>query len=152
MLEILRRYPNARFVHIYRNPFEVFLSTRHLYRSAVTPFIVQKYPELKMDRDFVQIYARMMKKFFAEEPKMPKDRLFSISFEGFHENPMGALEDLYKQLNIAGFERARPHFQRYLESQGEYRQNRYTMSDEDKSTVMRHWGFAVEHWGYSLPE
>ncbi len=152
MLEILRRYPNARFVHIYRNPFEVFLSTRHLYRSAVTPFIVQKYPEAKMDRDFVQIYARMMKKFFADEKKMPTDRLYTIRFENFHENPMGTLEELYRTLGINGFERARPHFQRYLESQGDYRQNSYSMTEEDKSTVQRHWGFAVEHWGYTVPE
>ena len=151
VLEILRRYPNARFIHVYRNPFEVFLSTRHLYRTAIPPFIVQKYPESKMDRDFVQIYARMMTRFFADEAQIPKDRLFTIRFEDFHKHPMQTLESLYQHLDLGGFERAKPHFQRYLESQGDYVQNEYTMDPADVETVMRHWGFAVRHWNYPVP-
>lgn len=150
--ELLRRYPNARFVHIYRNPFEVFVSTRHLYRTAVPPFAVQKYPEAKMDRDLLQIYARMMQRFFAEEAALPPERLFSIRFEEFHQDPMGILSRLYLQLNIPHFQRAAPHFQRYLESQGDYRRNEYPMAQEDIDTVMRHWGFAVRKWGYPLPK
>ncbi len=152
VLEILRRYPNARFIHIYRNPFDVFVSTRHLYRTAVPPFILQKYPASKMDRDLLQIYERMMKKFFAEEPQIPSNKLYTIRFEKFQEDPMAILKELYEKLELGGFERVRPQFQRYLESQGDYRQNRYSISLEDRATVLRHWGFAIDHWGYSVSD
>jgi hypothetical protein len=150
--ELMRRYPRARFIHIYRDPFAVFLSTRHLYRTAVPPFALQKYPEAKMDRDFVQIYARMMTKFFEDEPSVPPERLFTIRYEEFVADPIPQLQAVYRQFGLDGFERARPIFQRYLESQGKYQKNRFYMSAEDRDTVMRHWGFAVRHWGYAEPD
>ncbi len=152
VMEILRRYPKACFIHIYRNPLEVFVSTRHLYRTAVPPFVLQKYPEIKMERDLLQIYSRMMKKYFAEEKYIPEGHLYTIRFEDFQERPMEILEDLYKKCQLGGFERSRPRFQRTLESQGDYRKNRYKISDEDRETVMRHWAFAFEHWDYPVAE
>jgi hypothetical protein len=152
IIEILKRYPNARFIHIYRNPYVVYLSTRHLYKTAIPPFNVQNYPALKMERDFLQIYRRMMLRFFELEKIVPEDRLFSIRYEDFAEDPLPTLQRAYTHLGIEGWEEAEPTLNTYLKTLGGYRKNRYNMSEEDIATVQRHWGFAIDRWGYSVPD
>ncbi len=150
--DILQRYPNARFIHIHRNPYVVFLSTRHLYRTAIPPFNVQRYPETKMERDFLQIYRRMMQRYFALEKAIPEDRLVTLRYEDFVQDPLPALERTYRQLGLGGWEAAEGPIRRHLEGLGGYRKNRYTLDASDVELVRRHWGFALDRWGYGLPD
>ena len=149
---LLKRYPNARFIHLYRNPYKIFLSTRNLYRKAVPPFTTQKYSVEKQDRDFMDIYVRMMKKFYATEHLIPKGQLVHVRFEDMEKDIVGTLERIYSELDLDGFEKARPIFQDYVDSLSSYQKNKFTMSEEDIKLVQEKWGFTLDHWGYDIPD
>ena len=149
--ELIKRFPNAKFIHIYRNPYLVYLSTRHLYKHAIPPFIVQQYSPQKMERDLLDIYERMMRNYFDHEHLIPKEQLLSMRYEEFAADPMPFLERLYDHLDLGDFERVREHFEGYLSSLGGYKKNVYDMDPKDVETVETHWGFALDQFGYELP-
>lgn len=150
--EILKRYPRARFIHVYRNPYVVFLSTRHLYRTAIPPFNVQSYSEKKMDRDITEIYVRMMKRFFETEDLIPAGQLVHVRFEELEKNVLDEMERIYRELDIPGFDEARPLFNEHLTGLKGYRKNRFEIEPGWIEHVDRHWGFAVKRWGYTVPD
>lgn len=150
--EILERYPNAKFIHIYRNPYAVYKSTRHLYRTAIMQFTVQKYADKKMDEDILRIYASMYRRYFKYRELIPAGNLVEIRYEEFEQDPVEHLRSIYQKLGIEGFETAKPQFENYMQSLGSYVKNKFVLSSEDADKVEKYWGEMVNKWNYQRPE
>jgi hypothetical protein len=150
--EILKHYPNAKFIHIYRNPYNVYGSTLNLYQKAVPQFVLQKYPVVKMKRDILQIYRKMMTSWFESEHLIPKGNLVSIKFEDLEQGILPAIEKAYSDLSLGGFDEAKPHFEKYIASLSTYKKNAYNIDQKTIDLIYLNWGFAIDKWAYKVPE
>lgn len=146
---LARRWPEARFIHIHRNPYEVFLSTRRFYERLFAALALQDASAVEIDRVVVETYRRMMSAFHEESAALAPGRLVELGFEDMKRSPLEALERLYDSLALEGFERDRPAFERYLAGVEGYRQNRYDFAPEAIELVNRHWGEDLERYGYA---
>ena len=71
-----------------------------------------------------------------------------MRYEELDERPMEVLSALYEQLSLGGWEQARPELERYLASLGRFEKNRFEFPGDVVETVNRHWGFALDAFGY----
>ncbi len=151
-LDILRElFPEARFLYLYRNPVVVFLSTRRFFRALFPTIQLQKMGDEELTQLILDVYENLLKDYLEQREALPPNRLFELRFEDFEQRPLDELERLYAHLELEGFEDARPHFKRYLESQKAYRKNRYTIERSELERVLNRWGFAFETWNYQPP-
>ena len=51
-------------------------------------------------------------------------------------------------LGLGGFDQALPEFERYLAELGTFEKNRFEFPSEVVEAVNRHWGFALDAFGY----
>jgi hypothetical protein len=145
---VIRLFPEAKFIHLYRNPYHVYLSTRRLYQVVLPRSQVQQIEWDKLEAFLFRFYTQLMHKFLADKALIPPQNLVEIKFEELEENPLEQIGRIYQSLGIAGFDQAQTSIQSYLDSIAGYQKNEYILNRDIIDKVNRHWAFAFEEWGY----
>ncbi len=146
--QMRRLLPDARFVHIHRDPYRVFVSMRNFYRQLLRQFALQPYDHLDIDEIILETYARMMDRYERETRGWPPGRLIEISFAELERAPIETVARIYDQLGLEGFARNRPRFEAYLASVAGYEKNRYRPVPEDvRRKVEERWGRYLARYG-----
>lgn len=145
---LLDLFPEAKFIHIYRNPYTVFLSTRYAYQMVLPRSQVQYIAFDQVENHILKCYTQLIQKFQRDKTLIPDGNLVEIKFEDLEVEPITQLEKIYQALSLPGFAEAKPAVNTYLDSIEGYQKNHYDLNDEIIAKVNNHWGFAIEAWGY----
>jgi hypothetical protein len=149
---LLEMYPNAKFIHIYRNPVDVILSTRHFYSKMMPGLTLHKVDYDKVNEDIYSIYERLMNDYRLERSLIPRENLIEIRYEDLMADTMGEMKKIYDQFGFDGFEKAGPMIERYAESKKGYVKNKYTIKHELLDEILRHTDVGMKEWGYEVPD
>ena len=141
-------WPDAKFVHCVRDPFEVFRSMRNFYDKLLPALALQKHDPGSVERFVLDGYSRLMDRFIADRPGIPDGNFCEIRYENLAARPMEEVAMLYDSLGLDGFEAAAPAFRRYLDGIADYRRNRYDDRPDERARVAAAWRRYIEHWGY----
>ncbi len=150
--EMLRSfYPGAKFVHIVRNPHEVFASTRSFFSKLFQALALQPYDHLDPEEITLSTYPRVMQPLIDDMVRMAPGQSVELRFEELEGDPLGALARIYEALDLPGFAAAEPAFRRYLDSVQTYSRAARRFPERDLALVEARWGKYLEHWGYGRP-
>lgn len=150
--QLVKYYPNAKFIHVYRNPYHVYASTFKLMRKFLEMFSFQKYNLEDVENNVLVDYARIMRRFFEDEHLIPRENFIQIRHEDIVADGVGTLRNVYEHLNLSGFEEMLPQLETYVESISNYETNNYHFDEATLAKVREHCGFAIDRWGYEPPE
>jgi hypothetical protein len=151
-IALLRRiWPEAKFIHIHRNPYQVFLSMRNFYARLFAALALQRYEHLDIDAVILDTYVRMMERFAADSAQIPLGNFVELRYEALQEAPLPALKRIYDTLGLPGFEAAKGPFARYLASVEAYQKNRYTDPGDARTFAGERLKPFMERWSYALP-
>ncbi|PCH96861.1 MAG: sulfotransferase [Rhodobacteraceae bacterium] len=146
---ILEVFPNARFVHIHRDPYRVFQSQRHFFDTAGWYTYLQKPNVEKIDEGLLQRHETMYDAYFEDLPLVAKDRIYDIRFNDLENDPVGTLKNAYDHLSLDGFDRFEPNLQRYLSSLKGYQKNNFSkLDDATRMIVAKRWKRSFKTWNY----
>jgi hypothetical protein len=149
---LLDLYPDAKFIHIYRNPFVVYASTRHFYRKVVEYFMLQKITREEIEENIFKIYRNLMSSYFHEKRLIPEENLIEVKFEDLEKNAIEQIENIYSELQLFGFERAKLKIKYYLKSLADYKKNKFYLSQEVTDKIANQWKFTINKWDYDFPD
>jgi omega-hydroxy-beta-dihydromenaquinone-9 sulfotransferase len=149
---LLALFPEARFVHIHRDPYAVFQSSRRTFRILFDWHGLQRPPLGDLDDWVLRQYKQLYEAFFEERDLIPNGRFHEVAFERLEQDPAGEVRRLYEALNLGGFDTFEPKLQSYVDSLSGYRKNSLPgLSRELRERIGREWKAAFDEWGYSLP-
>ncbi|MEM1171564.1 MAG: sulfotransferase [Cyanobacteria bacterium P01_H01_bin.35] len=149
---LLEMFPEAKFIHIYRNPYKVYASTNQLFKRLIKAMVFQNVSEADIEKNIIFFYQQMMQKFLDDKKMIEPENLVEIKYEDFIGNEMAELKRIYTNLNLSGFAEAEYEFKKSLESQKNYQVNQYVLDRETIDTITKEWRFTLEEWQYSLPD
>jgi hypothetical protein len=150
---LLELFPDAKFIHTYRSPYDIFRSTQHLYRTVLARAQVQEIDTKELETWVIQFYTQLMQKFFADKSLIPKGNLVEVKYEDLDTEPLVQLRKIYETLCLPGFAEAEPAFKVYLDSIKGYQRNVYKkLEDSLIQNVNQNWSFAIEALGYKRLE
>lgn len=144
-------FPSAKFIHIHRNPYDVFVSMRNFYRKLFAEFALQSYAHVDIDETILTVYERMMDAYERDRAALPADRLVELRYEDLDARPLEAVERVYADLALPGFEAARARFETYLASVQSFEKNNFAYSDEAAAKVSGRLQRFIDRWGYARP-
>lgn len=150
--KILRLYPDAKFLYIYRNPVTVYSSTRLFFEKLFPTLWLKPVGQEWIDRIIFDIYSRMMNRYQEQKSLVPPGNLMELRFEDFEKNPLPELQRIYSGLLQEDFEAAKPYFSTYFETLKGYTKNKYRISESMVHTIEREWGQFMKLYGYSIPD
>lgn len=144
-------WPEAKFIHIYRNPYVLLPSTRHFFARLLPELALQHYEDVNIDELILASYPRMMSALLADAAALPRASFVDVRFEDFETNPLNELARIYDTLALGDFDADRSCFETYLAQVRGYRKNRYDFKPEDIDLVEDRWAPFIKRWGYVRP-
>lgn len=149
---LLKIFPHAKFIHIHRNPVEVYISTKH-FLSKLLPFLqLNELTVEELKENILYIYKEIMAQFIHDKPLIPKGHFIEIRFEDLETDPLREVGKIYDSFNIPGKEQAMEEMRSYLIETKEYQRNKHFIRKEELQKVLETCGFAMERWHYKVPD
>ena len=149
---LLELFPEAKFIHIYRSPYMVYLSTKKMRKRVMDKLALQNASEEEIEKQVIKNYIQLMNSFFEQEEQIQKDRFVEIKYEDLISDPIEQVEHIYSTLKLPGLENALPEMLKYLEKQSDYKTNVYTIDNKIVQHVNSHWKFTIDRWNYTPPK
>lgn len=149
VLELLELFPNAKFMFIHRNPYEVFHSSCHLYHTMLKTQFLHDFTDEEIEERVLYNFETTMGKYVEERNLIPKENLIEISFTELEDEPMETIEKVYRHLGFTSFETAKEEMQRYIDEVNDYKKNRFPdLEPHQIAAINERWDFAFKTWGY----
>jgi hypothetical protein len=149
---LLEMYPDAKFIHIYRNPIVTYLSSVKFFKSLLATTSLEEYEDEFVVEKVIENFKKLMGDFIETKSLIPEGNLYEVKFEEFDQDNLAFLEDIYKKLDLASWDLAEPHFQEYIQAQKSYRKNTYKITRSELDLLLKEWGFAMKELNYAIPE
>lgn len=144
-------YPGAKFINIYRDPYVVVMSTANMFKKEMGLFCLSDKPSDEFIEDtIIDLFERIYRKTFNELYAMPESDYIDICYEDFCKAPKDYLKQIYEHLGIDGYEEALPYLDKYLDSQKDYKKNKFNLNPELRDKINDRLGFYFEHYGYEM--
>src|SRR5262245_59090902 len=105
---LLELFPDARFVHIVRDPYTVFPSTVNLWKTLYETHGLQKPSCAGLDEYVFQTFIHLYERLEQGKRLVKPGRFREIRFEDLIINPLDEMGKLYEALELGGFEQVRP--------------------------------------------
>lgn len=149
---LLRLFPEAKFIHIYRNPYRVFQSYRHLFRQLYEHSAYFQHADPRLfDDHILDNYTEMYDSFFEDRLLLTENNYCEIRYEDLEFSPEDQIETLYLKLKMPDFEEFRPQLKKYLDSLKGYKKNVHReLEPVDKAKVAEAWRRNFMVWDYPI--
>lgn len=148
---LLEMYPNAKFIHIHRDPYDVFNSNIHLYNKAVSTQFLQEFSESEIEERVLYCFETSFAKFFEHWEKIPENNRVEISYKDLSDQPISTLNKVYTSIQLGNFERIKPKLEEYLKEEKNYKRNKFEEIRPDLlEAINKRWKFVLDHYGYEL--
>ena len=151
MNELLSIYPGAKFVYIYRNPFDVFVSTMNMHKKTDC-FSLQRISESEMRKNVIWSYGKLHDKFYKDYEKIPEGICSCVKYEDLVRNPIGEMSRVYKEIGLDGFDTDNKGMIEYLESVKNYKKNSFKLGDNERKIIVKEWGEYFRLMGYETEQ
>lgn len=147
---LLEMFPDARFIHIHRNPIDVFLSTRHQVNVALDWYQLQAFDRSVVDDWIIERFRSMYRTFFVEKELIPEGQYCEVEFERLENNPVAEMQRLYTALGLPDFHSVERKLSDYVRSLKGYEKNDFpSLTGAVRDRVEQEWEHAFREWGYS---
>jgi omega-hydroxy-beta-dihydromenaquinone-9 sulfotransferase len=142
-------YPDAKFVHIVRDPRKLFPSTMKLWNSLdfVQSLQVGDYQE-ELKEFVLRSLVTMYDSFELDRKQIGPDQLMDIHYEDLVRDPIEVVRGVYDQLGLGNFEAIEPQIRQRSQQEREYQTNQFGLESEEEKEVLSTWRTYAEKYGY----
>ncbi len=143
---ILKMFPDAKFIYISRNPYNVFYSTRNLWNRAIKKLCLQNISAKQTEEIIFNAYSNMVDQYEKDKGLIPAQNLVEIKYEELENKPLNVLKEIYSSLNITSFSTV--HQQLLIQAQKEkkYQKFEYKYDEETFSIIKKKWAKYIHQW------
>ncbi len=145
---LLELFPDARFIHIVRDPYVVFPSTVNLWKSLYETHGLQKPTFAGLEEHVFKTFTHLFAKLEEGRQQVDPSHFYEVRYEDLVADPVAQVQKLYEHLALGGFEELRPRLQDYLAKNRGYQTNQYDLPPELRAAIGRRWGEVIRRYGY----
>lgn len=148
--EILKLFPNARFIHIVRDPYKVFLSSQKTRNAMHSVSALQDSlpSQNEQDADLIARFAAFHEIFHADRATIPQCQITTVRYEDLKANTIQCVRQIYEDLDLGDVAVIAPEIQRLSAVQGTYENNQYDLDDRIRQLVEREFADYFQRYGY----
>jgi len=150
---LLELYPNAKFIFIHRNPYDVYLSNIHLYNKTIKSQFLQEFNDEQIKERVLYCYETTLKKYLEEKSLINKDKLIEISYKELSDIPVETINKIYDKLSLGDFSKVKEKIEIYLKNLGVYKKNKFNNIDsQTRLEINKRWEFSFKKWDYKIDD
>lgn len=148
--EIVRIFPNAKFIHIVRDPYRIFVSNRKTMSSMlVSQGLQDRIPtDDVLQEQGLANFVRFHDQFDDTRGAIPPGNIVTIRYEDLRADVPGTIRGIYDTLDLGNFEDIADIFEREAEQARTYKTNTFGIDADVVALVDAHWHRYFEQYGY----
>ena len=147
---LLEMFPEARFINLHRNPYDVFVSAVHMYGRNLEIMALQRFNKDRIACNVIRHFGSLFHAYFEQRQLIPEDRLIEISYQELDQDPVGTLRRTYEHLDLPDFQVAEPKIREYVDSLASYEKNQHhEIEPRYQRKVSEDWARCFDEWGYA---
>lgn len=133
-------FPDAKFIHLTRDPLRMFPSTVRLWHSLEQVQALQESrSQVEMEEYVGQCNELMYQQFLKDRADIPDDQIIDVSYEDLAADPFATVKELYQKLDLGDFDSAEPALQERLKNHNSYVPNTHELDDDLRQKVAALW-------------
>lgn len=136
---LARLFPGARFIHIRRDPAEVFASTRRMLGTVLAELSLQNYDEGEVEEAILEVYPQVMAGLRRSSAELPEGTFAEVEFRSVVEAPRPTLTRLWRELKLPGGDEALEAACAYCASLSGFRPAANVLSRGEMERLRRRW-------------
>ena len=141
-------FPQARYIYMVRDPYSVFPSTVHFWKTMYSIHGLQR-PNLEALHDYVfDTFLAMHGKFEATRELIQREQFCLLRYEELARDPLTQMRALYEHFRWQDFDTVEPAIRQYAERSKRYKTNRYELTPGLRDEITRRWSPYIEKYGY----
>ena len=141
-------FPEARFVHIVRDPIAIFPSTVKLWKTLYYYQGLQVPDYVGLEEYVFECFERMYESFETHRNAIAPERFFELRYEDLVQDPVGRLQAIYDHFGLTGFDDVAPKLEQYQKQHRDYKTNRFQIDEALRQKIIRRWGPYMQKHGY----
>ncbi len=145
---LLEKYPDAKFVHIHRDPYKLFPSTYNLWMRLAKDEGLQVPNGQGLEEYILGTFERMYEAFEADIPLLKPGQFAEIAFKELTADPVGTLEKIYQTLELGDFDKVRSRIEEFAASQKNYQKNKFELDPDIAARIKERWSGYLQKYGY----
>lgn len=146
---LLELFPNAKFVHMVRDPRKLFASTLRLWQSLEDVQGMQiETDHSRLEGYIWECLQKMYASFEANRSLVPAGNMIDVHYEDLVASPVETVRRVYERLELGSFEKIKPQIESRFASERNYRVNEHSITPEMEAQVLAKWGDYAERYGY----
>ncbi|NJN42227.1 MAG: sulfotransferase [Flammeovirgaceae bacterium] len=123
---LLELFPDAKFIFIHRDPYDVFRSSKKFFSEVIKPLQFQSFTEEQLDEHILSGYVELHDAYFESRELIPKENLIELSFESLAHDPYGLLKEISNQFGVPDIDKNSTSFRDYITSQQKHKPSPYS--------------------------
>jgi hypothetical protein len=125
--QILKEYPNAKFIHIHRDPVESVGSFCSLTKNVRLAFS-KKVDTHNIGETVIDFWNHNLTKGMFDRKSLSNNQIVDIQYSEFVKNPLELIKNTYMQLNFDMNTETENKIQNYLLKDKEVKKSQHTYS------------------------
>ena len=146
---VLELFPDAKFIFIYRNPYQVFYSTVSLWKRTLEKYYaLHKITDAEREAIIFRHYNKLMQSYEEDKKLIPSENLVEVRYEIFEKYPFEEAKRIYTELGLADFANAAEDIKSRLDQEKSYTKYSYKYDEKTQNKILENWGHYINKWGY----
>ena len=141
-------WPEAKFIHIVRDPHHVYQSTHRMFADLLDMLALQDRDAADVAASIDETYPRMLDQVASDLAALPSGQWVEARFEELEANPLGTVARIAAELRLEDPEGLLAAAQAHLDSVAGYRSRTREVPPEVAHSVERLWGRQRARLGY----
>lgn len=142
-------FPQARYLHMVRDPYAVFASTVKLWKSLFAAQSYQRPNFAELEERVLATFCQMYDCFESARQQLDAQRICDVRYEDLVRDPLAQMQRIYQQLDLGDFAPTAPAVAAYFARRSGYRPGRYQLAAEHHAAVTQRWLPYMQKYGYS---
>ena len=131
-------FPQAKFIYLQRDPYAVYPSTVHFWKTMYKTYGLQDFDEKAIGEQVLSTFEQMQTRLEATRQQIDPNRFYELNYEDLVENPPQQIKGLYDFLDF-DYEPVRPAVEKYAKRSQQYRTNEYELDATTRNAITQRW-------------
>jgi hypothetical protein len=147
---LLSLFPNAKFIFIHRNPYEVYASNKRFWEVVQKQYALKTVRPDKVRTIILETYAQIMQRYLQEKTLVPLHQLTELAYDDFVQRPVESLRTAYAQLQLDDFGYCENKLKTFTGQQKHFVQLKHALPEDERKLVSEKLEHIIRHWDYPI--
>ncbi|MCG6893064.1 MAG: sulfotransferase [Desulfobacteraceae bacterium] len=146
---LLGLFPNAKFIFLHRNPYEVFFSSKRFFWQTIHGLKFQEIDENTFDAFILKVYQEMMDRYVRDRGTIPKGNLIELRYQDLCHRPYSIFREITERCGIGVDADTSRKVQSFIEQGLSHVVKTYDFPRDYLEMINNRWGIYFDLFDYN---